>query len=158
MNKLKLRVLENRDIELFRKWVYEDHVAKWYEQPLDWINEIENRYNEFNWIHHFIVVCNEKDIGFCQLYEYKEGGEDWHGNIELEGTYSIDYMIGEKEYLNKGFGSEIIKLLIQKIFAMPDAKRIIVQPEIDNTPSCKALLSAGFAYDTKNRLYILFQD
>ena len=152
--KLKLRILEDNDVTLFKKWVYQDYIAKWYEHPLDWIDEIENRQGKFNWIHHFIVRNDEKDIGFCQFYAYKKGGENWHGQIELEGTYSIDYMIGERDFLNKGLGKEIIKLLIKKIGAMPDAERIIAQPEPDNKASCGTLISAGFIYDTKNQLYI----
>jgi len=153
--KLKLRILEDNDIALFKKWVYQDYIAKWYQQPLDWIDEIENRKGKFNWIHHLIVMFDEKDIGFCQFYEYKKGGENWHGEIELEGTYSIDYMIGDRDFLNKGLGIDIVKSLIKAIDAMPNAKRIIAQPEPNNMASCRTLLSAGFIYDTKNQLYII---
>ena len=46
--KLKLRILEDNDVTLFKKWVYQDYIAKWYEHPLDWIDEIENRQGKFN--------------------------------------------------------------------------------------------------------------
>ena len=102
---------------------------------------------------HFIVVCDGKDIGFCQCYEYKLSGEDWHGDIELDGTYSIDYMIGARDYLKKGIGTKIINLLVKHLFETTSAKRIIVQPDEDNKASCNTLLSAGFTYDEENELY-----
>lgn len=153
MYQVKLRKFQSCDIELFQKWVYEDHVAEWYEHPLDWIYELEHDQDEFAWIEHFIVVCDGRDIGFCQGYEYKLSGEDWHGDIDLEGTYSIDYMIGEREYLKKGLGAKIVNLLVNHLFETAKARRIIVQPESDNKASCNTLLSAGFIYDEKNKLY-----
>lgn len=155
MYNVELRKFKSCDIELFKKWVYKDYVAKWYEQPLDWIYELEHDQDEFSWVEHFIVVCDGKDIGFCQCYEYKLSGEDWHGDIELEGTYSIDYMIGERDYLKKGIGTKIINLLVKHLFETTSAKRIIVQPDEDNKASCNTLLSAGFTYDEENELYIL---
>ena len=155
MYQIELRKFQVSDIELFRKWVYEDYVAQWYEDPLDWIYELEHDQDEFHWIEHFIVRYEGKDIGFCQYYEYKLSGEDWHGDIELEDTYSIDYMIGEREYLKKGLGTKIVNLLVKHLFENTKARRIIVQPEEDNKASCNTLLSVGFTYDERNKLYIL---
>ncbi|MEM1484687.1 GNAT family N-acetyltransferase [Oscillospiraceae bacterium PP1C4] len=154
MEKLRLRLLNDEDVELFAKWVQKDHVAKWYEQPMDWIDEINKRHSEFNWLHHYIVAYDDKDIGFCQYYEYKQSGEEWHGDIEINGTYSIDYLIGDTEYLRKGFGKAIVKKLMEMIIAEPNAERIIVEPDPDNAASCNTLLSAGFKYDEANKLYL----
>jgi len=154
-DKLRLREMVDSDIILFKKWLYENHVSRWYSDPLAWIHEIENRHDEFFWIHHFIVMLDHKDIGFCQFYEYKHGRESWHGDVEMEGTYSIDYLIGEKNCLSIGLGKEIIQLLTKTIFNLPDGKRIIVQPDPDNEASCNALLSAGYKYDHQNKLYYI---
>lgn len=155
MKKLLLRPLGNEDIALFKKWLYTSHVARWYHDPLDWINEVENRNDEFSFLHHFVVELEEKLIGFCQYYEYCHSGEDWHGNTDIDGTYSIDYLIGDIEYLGKGFGKRMVQLLIDKIKLQNNAKRIIVQPEPENKASCNTLLSCGFFFDTENELYIM---
>lgn len=154
-NLIQLKVLNDGDLELFKKWLYTPHVAKWYSEPLDWIEEIEKRNNEFIWIHHFIVQYKDMPIGFCQFYEYKNSGETWHGDVDIEGTYSIDYMIGEANYLGKGLGKQIIKCLIDKIKLYSNAKRIIVQPEPENKASCGILLASGFAFDEINKIYYL---
>ena len=102
-----------------------------------------------------MVELEGKPIGFCQYYEYCHSGEDWHGNTDINGAYSIDYLIGDTEYLGKGFGGNIIRLLIKEIKLHNNAKRIIVQPEQDNKASCNALLSCGFCFDTVNGIYIM---
>ena len=97
MKKLKLRPFFNEDITLFSKWLYRPHIAKWYHDPLNWMDEVNKRSDEFSFLHHFIVELEFKPIGFCQYYEYCRSGEDWHGNTDLDGTYSIDYLIGEAD-------------------------------------------------------------
>ena len=54
-NMIKLRKMELTDLSVFKKWLYTPHVARWYHDPLDWINEIEEQDSAFCWIHHFIV-------------------------------------------------------------------------------------------------------
>ena len=72
-------------------------------------------------------------------------------NTDINGTYSIDYLIGDTEYLGKGFGKNIIQLLIKEIKLHNNAKRIIVQPEQENKAFCNTLLSCGFCFE-KQRL------
>lgn len=150
-----LREFCDEDVPLFKKWLYLTHVAEWYHDPLDWIDEVEKRNSDYIWLHHFIVDVDGKPIGFCQYYEYCNSGEDWHGNAQIEGTYSIDYMIGDTSYLKKGHGKAIIKQLIEMIKSCENAKRIIVQPDPENKPSCNTLLSCGFYFDETNGIYIM---
>lgn len=152
-NQIVLREFKDSDIKLFKIWLYTPHVEKWYENPLSWIDEIEKRNKEYSWIHHFIVECEGKPIGFCQYYEYCNSEETWHGNTEIDGTYSIDYLIGDTNYIRKGLSKEIISSLISKIKLCDNAKLIIVQPESDNSASCRALLSSKFNFDPENKIY-----
>lgn len=155
MKELELRQFCNEDVALFEKWLYMPHVAKWYHDPLDWIDEVKKRNDEFSFLNHFIVELEGKPIGFCQYYEYYHSEEKWHGNTDINGTYSIDYLIGDTEYLGKGYGKGIIQLLIQEIKLQNNAKRIIVQPEQENKPSCNTLLSCGFFFDTSNEIFVM---
>lgn len=143
------------DLPLFRKWLALPHIAAWYHDPEDWVGEVEQQDGTFAFVRHFIVQSENKPIGFCQYYPYWMSGEAWHGNIPLEGTYSIDYLIGDVEYLGKGYGKQIIRALQKKIQSLPDAARIIVQPEPENQASCGVLQSCGFHYDAENGIYLL---
>ncbi len=155
MDKLKLRLFRNEDVALFEKWLYMPHVAQWYHDPLDWMDEVKQRKDKFSFLHHFIVESEGKPIGFCQYYEYYHSGEEWHGDTDIDGTYSIDYLIGDTNYIGKGYGKGIVQLLIQEIKLQYNAKRIIVQPEQENKASCNTLLSCGFFFDTSNEIYVM---
>ncbi|HNX63624.1 MAG TPA: GNAT family N-acetyltransferase [Oscillospiraceae bacterium] len=149
---LKLNKFTNQDIKLFTEWLNKDYIKKWYTDTDEWLEEVLS--DKFEFIHHFIAADDNKPFGFCQYYDYSLGDENWHGAIDIKDTFSIDYLIGEKEYLGKGFGTKIIKLLTEKVFEETIASQIIVQPEKDNAASRNTLLSAGYGYDEGNDIFI----
>ncbi len=151
---VNFRKMQIEDLIIFEKWLYTPHVAKWYHDPIDWIEEIEKQDNDFSWVHHFIVEYEGNDIGFCQYYACKDSDECWEGYTELGGSYSIDYMIGETDYLRKNLGKQIVAKLIEKIMLHDDAERIVVQPEQENKASCGLLLSCDFVLDIEKNIYV----
>ncbi|MBP1044954.1 GNAT family N-acetyltransferase [Enterococcus sp. BWM-S5] len=151
---LILKQFMDTDIPLFEKWLKKSHVAKWYHDPEDWLLEVTERADAFQFLHHFIVSWNGQSIGFCQYYFFSESGEEWHGTHSLKGTYSIDYMIGEELFLGKGIGKAIVAELTDYIMAFTDCERIIVQPEPENLASCGALLSNRYVFDEVNELFL----
>lgn len=152
---IRFKEMKLEDLELFQKWLTAPHVSKWYEHPADWIEEVKKQETEFQWIHHYMVECDGKDIGFCQYYACEDSDELWEGYTVLGGSYSIDYMIGEPDYLRKGFGREIVMGLVERIRAHSDAKRVVVQPEQENLGSSGVLLASGFVYDAKTDIYVM---
>ena len=153
---LKIRAFEEEDLKLLDKWLHKEYVKKWFEVPDictidDWLYEVENRNSEFKWLSYFVVLNEDCPVGFCAYYKCVDAKESWYGDTSLDGTYSIDYLIGEEEYLGKGIGNKMIAKLIEMIFSCENAKRIIVQPDKNNKASCKALLSNDFVFD--NNIY-----
>lgn len=151
---IQLRPMQHTDLPLFREWLFLPHVAAWYHEPADWIAEVEQQDGEFAFVRHFIAQSEGHDFGFGQYYPYWLGGEDWHGSIPLEDTYSIDYLIGDTGFLGKGYGRQIILALLDNIRTEPDAKRVIVQPEPENAASCGVLRACGFVFDEENGVFL----
>jgi RimJ/RimL family protein N-acetyltransferase len=152
MDKIIFEYITDEDIILIKKWLQKDYIRKWYDPINDWIYEIVNRNGEFNFIKHFIVKIGFEKIGFCQYYDCFLAQEDWYKVNEKGITYSIDYLIGEENYLNKGFGKKIVKELVKKI-KMENAMEIIVQPDLENIQSGKILIANGFVYDNNRKYY-----
>lgn len=158
---LELRLLNDGDISLVEKWLHKEHVKRWYEIPHlgvtidNWMSEIKERNNEYKWLTHLIVMWQGKPIGLCQYYKCVNSDEDF-GNLPVEGTYGIDYFIGEESFLNKGLGKGMIKVLIDKIFSFPDALRITADIDKDNMASKNTILACGFVlFDVKSSRYVL---
>lgn len=153
MEQLELRRFTDEDLPRFSAWLKKEYILKWYEDPDAWMAETKGRSAEFSFITHFIALYEGKPIGFCQYYPCTNAGEEWYGDIPAEGSYSLDYLIGEEEYLGEGLGKGIIQLLINEVFQQTNADRIIVQPDSENGASCGALLASGFRFDERNQLY-----
>lgn len=117
------------------------------------MTEIRQRNTEFSFIHHFIVVCKGKDIGFCQYYTCMHAQEECYEHLDMEGLYSIDYGIGEEIYLRKGIGKQIVQQLTQMVFLKENANCIAVQPDEKNEASRGTLVSSG--YTLINDIFIL---
>lgn len=152
---MQLRPFTDKDIPLMEAWLKAPHVAKWFEHPKAWLEEIALRKTKYSFIAHFIAEEDGYPVGFCQHYDFTRGGEDWNGNVPAAGSYSIDYLIGEPEYLGKGFGTAIVKLLTDEVKRNTNAARIIVKPESGNAASRNTLLSAGFVYDGEDDLFLM---
>lgn len=127
----------------------EPHAAAWFRHPSDWVSEVEKREGDFRWLHHIIAEAHGDPVGFCQYCEYVDGGEGWYGSTDIDGADSIDYLIGEAAYLNKGLGKAIVLELVARITAGDNAGCVIVQPEPENRASGNTLLSYGFHYAKK---------
>ncbi|MFL8711731.1 GNAT family N-acetyltransferase [Clostridioides sp. GD02377] len=152
---LYIRPVYDEDVKLIENWINQEYILKWFKSSEEWIKEIKARFGEFSFIKHFIVMYDNMPIGFCQYYDCLSANEIFHPEILIIGTFSIDYLIGEEEYLRKGIGKAIIKLIIHKIFNETEAERIVVKPEKENLASCNSLRTNNFEYDEENDLYHL---
>ncbi len=149
-----LRPLTDADVPLMEEWLKRPHVAQYYEHPEDWLEEIQHRENEFAFLRHFIVRLGAAPIGFCQYYDCYAAQEDWYQVEEPQRVFSIDYLIGEASYLGKGYGKAMIQALVERIFALPCARRILVQPEKENAASCGVLKANGFWFDVERNCFV----
>ncbi|MGG5317969.1 GNAT family N-acetyltransferase [Enterococcus sp. AZ072] len=156
VKEVRLRTFEDSDSELMENWLEKDYIIKWYLDAEDWLTEISQRHEEYHWLNHFIVMSQEKAIGFCQYYDVfaAKDLEDWYHVKEPGKVFSIDYLIGEEEFLGKGYGKEIVRLLVELIMANEEkAEAIIVQPDKENAQSNGVLLANDFVYDEKKEYY-----
>jgi RimJ/RimL family protein N-acetyltransferase len=157
MKNISLRSFADSDIPLFTEWLNKPYIQKWYEPLNEWIEEVENCDGTFSWISHFIVMCEDMTIGFCQYYDCfdSQNFEDWNGRkfANRGEVYSIDYLIGNENYLSKGYGKELVRLLTDMIFAL-GVKEIIVDPDKENARSNGVLLANGYKFNNEYGYYI----
>jgi RimJ/RimL family protein N-acetyltransferase len=157
-NGLTLRPFFDNDIPLMERWLYEPYVAQWYKHPDHWLRELRERHGEFAYISHFIVQFRSQAIGFCQYYDcfhsqqHEIWNDDWKGGDKQGEVFSIDYLIGEPEYLRRGLGAKIVTELISKLKAI-GAKKCVVSPEPENIASNRVLEVNGFILN--NEVYLL---
>lgn len=153
---MNLRRLEDKDLNIVYAWLLKPRIKHWFHPTEEWVSELELGSTKFSFITHFIVEEKGKPIGFCQYYYFPLGGETWNGSIPAKDCYSIDYLIGDDDYIGKGYSRRIVTELINHIRDNTDARYVIAQPEEDNTVSKKTLLSAGF--EKKDDIFVFTLD
>ena len=158
MNKLLLKPVEDSDIQLLTTWLNKEYILKWYHDADEWLNEIKERNGKFRFLNHFIVMDENHPVGFCQYYDCFYAQEDWYAVSNPNEIFSIDYLIGEENYLRKGYGKEIVKTLVNTIQQRWSKGEIVVQPDDENIASGKALLANGFMFDADKKYYSLKWD
>ena len=151
---LNFRPLADKDIELVRHWLCQEHIRPWYDAPEEWLREIRGREGEFFFIHHLIVCEKGRSIGFCQYYRCQESGEPEYRTFWRMKSHSIDYLIGERDYLGRGLGKALVSSLVHLVFSQTDAGVIVVQPERDNDASRATLIACGFERDVEHDLFV----
>jgi aminoglycoside 6'-N-acetyltransferase len=137
-----LRPATPADAALLRRWDRAPHViaAKGND---DWQWETELAI-ERDWREQFIAEVAGHPVGFLQIMDPEREGQYW-GCIE-SGHRAIDIWIGERDYLNRGYGTQMMELAIERAFADPTVHTILIDPLESNDAAHRFYERLGFEY------------
>lgn len=155
---------------LLLKWLETPHVKAWWDQDINWTMElIEEKYSpyvagyklddgEAKELQAYIIYADQIPIGYIQLYDAYNFPRNPPLTAALpESLAAFDIFIGESDYVNKGVGSNVLKLFLDQ-YATPEFEYTFADPEIDNIAAIKAYTKAGFKIaDTVNDEVIMLR-
>lgn len=75
---LTLRSVEDSDMKQLEIWLNKEHILKWYYDANEWLNKIKERNDNFRFLSHFVVLIDDKPIGFGQYYDCFDAQEEWY--------------------------------------------------------------------------------
>jgi aminoglycoside 6'-N-acetyltransferase len=165
--RISFRPLEKGDFEIFAGWLVKPYVQKWWPEPAT-IEHVAKEYGactdgDFT-TRVYVVQDGSKPIGIIQSFELASYPE-WAKLFPMPGAISIDYLIGEEEYIGRGYGTNMIKEFIDTVVReqYPDATGVATSAEVGNLASLGALAKAGFEpggiitgeYGTPERVMLL---
>ena len=148
--RVRLRHIERDDLSQFVAWLNDPEVTRglslhfplstdeeesWYGQVLQSPNEerplcIDAKHNE-GW----------KLIGNSGLFSV-----DWRNRNAEFGIF-----IGDRSYWNKGYGTEVVKLILQHGFSTLNLHRIYLTVFADNLPAIRVYEKIGFVHEGRHR-------
>ncbi|MFW9971053.1 MAG: GNAT family N-acetyltransferase [Candidatus Odinarchaeota archaeon] len=109
---------------------------------------MENLKNHEDSIHFSILISHEdaieKLIGNCGLHKI-----DWKNRVAEAGI-----LIGEKEYQNKGYGTEAMELLVEYGFNTVNLNRIELYTYEYNIRALKSYKKVGFIEEGRKRQFM----
>lgn len=140
---IKLRPATIEDLDILRYWDTKQHVIDC-DPDDDWNWEIElNRMPD--WREQLIAELDEVPIGMIQIIDpYLEETHYW--GVVAQNKRAIDIWIGEEENLNKGYGTEMMSLAIERCFKDPDIDGILKDPIKSNTKAHRFYERIGFVF------------
>ena len=138
------------DISLWEKWITIPHVKEvWFIEGYETSDYIYQKIQGNGHTYPFIIYINDLPIGYvqsCDLYAYRTLCPKPKGLFtrENQGTFCIDLFIAESDYLNKGYGTKIVKLFTKKLIDEFGAKKILIDPAASNKRAIRCYEKAGF--------------
>jgi RimJ/RimL family protein N-acetyltransferase len=140
---LKFRPLDSNDFPLLHGWLSRPHVKDWWDAGEDTLEKVARNYGEEEaGLERFILVemngTIEKPIGYFQHY------------LVGDGSIGIDQLIGEEDYINRGIGTEAIRMFVEMIIEEHKPTAIILDPSPDNKRAIRCYEKVGFRhYETR---------
>jgi len=142
-NKISLRHASIQDLDLLIGWDAQEHVREGVpDEYWDWENELPRNPE---WREQLIAELDGKPIGFIQIIDPKEEETHYWGKIG-EGYRALDIWIGERSYLGKGYGTQMMRLAIERCFANNTVHTIILDPLEANKAAHRFYERLGFQF------------
>lgn len=131
------------DLKLLAYWDRQDHIMA-SDPNSDWNWEVELARSPA-WREQLIAMVNGIAIGFVQIIDpAKEDSRYWGeapGNLR-----AIDIWIGEKENLGKGYGTQMMRLALQRCFMQREITSVLIDPLETNLRAHKFYEGLGFKF------------
>lgn len=145
MKSITLRPANIGDLKLLQYWDTQPHVIAGGVDGDEWQWETELAKN-FDWREFLIAEIDSRPIGFMQIIDpLLEESHYWGESVE-PNLRAIDIWIGEKDDLNKGYGTEMMRQAIEKCFAPPEVAAIIIDPLASNRDAHRFYERLGFKF------------
>lgn len=137
-----LRPATIEDIFLLEYWDEQPHVAASGVEGWDWEEELscDDPARE-----PMIAELDGRPIGFMEIIDPFLEQEHYWGDVE-PNLRAMDIWIGEADDLGKGYGTEMMRLALEKCFAPPEVTAVIIDPLASNTDAIRFYERLGFKF------------
>ena len=135
------RPVTDADMPLIAAWLAEPHVARWWGEADQELDEIRQHMTSAT-VRPFVILIDDEPAGYMQSYDI-HAEVDHPYRDQPEGSIGIDLSIGEPELIGKGHGPRIIDAFVELLFAK-GVPRVVIDPDPANDAAIRAYTKAGF--------------
>jgi|GEM_PF-555178 len=150
MDKIIFKKMVHSDLGLWNKWIKIPHVKdEWFIEGYEPAEYMAKKIAGSGYDFPFIIYLDNKPLGFiqaCDLYAYRTICPNPKGVFchEEPGTFCLDLFIAEESYLNRGYGTKIVKAFVQKLRDDFQAKKILIDPSLENKRAIRCYEKSSF--------------
>jgi aminoglycoside 6'-N-acetyltransferase len=140
---LYLRPANIKDLKVLEFWDEQPHNIS--ADPIDDWNWSEELLYEPPWREQLMAEIAGEPIGFIQIIDPAEEDSHYWGEIE-PNLRAIDIWIGEAQNLGRGYGTQMMKLAIERCFAESNVQAILIDPLASNVKAHRFYERLGFKF------------
>lgn len=141
--RISLRAATLNDLDLLQHWDKQAHViASDPDEEWNWETELDR--NPV-WREQLVAELDGRPIGLVQIIDPALEETHYWGEVS-ENLRAIDIWIGEPDCLGQGFGTQIMKLAIERCFAVPEVSAILIDPLVSNQRAIRFYERMGFRF------------
>ena len=137
------------DYELMARWLTDERVLEFYhgrDNPYPYERVVEKygpraRGEDPEGVLACIIEQDGREIGYLQYYP---AVTEAYQLEDAAGTYAIVLFIGEPELWGTGVGSRALSALVAYLFSELGARRVVIDPHVDNPRAVRAYEKCGF--------------
>lgn len=143
---LAVRQIVKEDHDVLSKWLSDPRVLQFYEgrdQPFD-RSKLEKEFISFgDEKTQGLVLYKGMKVGYIQFYQLDKKLKDQYEYVD-EVVYGMDQFIGEVMYWNKGIGTLLVTSMVDYLFEVKCADRVVMDPQVRNERALRCYEKSGF--------------
>ena len=147
-DELRIRLMNSTDFEIMVKWLNDENVLKYYEEPHSNLERVIKKFGPRVEGNHYVTPCiieyKDKPIGYIQYYKVQKGSLERYGYTENERIYGIDQFIEETHLWGKGIGTTMIQMMLNYLSTIKHASRVVLEVKKDNGRAISSYKKCGF--------------
>lgn len=141
--KITFRPASPKDLSLLRYWDTKQHVIDC--DPDDDWNWEEELQRDPPWREQLMVELDGEPLGFVQIIDAHAEETHYWGEVGPD-TKAIDIWIGEEFNLNKGYGTAMMQMAIDRCFHDMSTQKILIDPLKSNVKAHRFYERIGFVF------------
>lgn len=148
--RVRLRAVEREDLPRFQRWLNDKEVYAGLQIYLPL-----SRIDEENWFENMLKCPPEEHslaIEVCQGDAWVHVGScGFHGIDHRLGSGELGIFIGEKQFWGQGYGTQVMRMLLQHGFQTLNLHRIFLRVFENNLRAIRSYERAGFVHEGRMR-------
>jgi len=142
--------MTEQDLPLLHEWLQQPHIVEWWggEAKRPTFAQTRALYLPSllaaERVTPYIAMLDDEPIGYAQSYVALGAGDGWWEEETDPGVRGIDQSLGRPELLGRGFGTQLVTALVERLFADPAVSRIQTDPSPANLRAIRCYEKAGF--------------
>ena len=147
-NELLIRLMNDNDFEVMVKWLNDQSVLEFYEEPPSNIDMVIKKYGPRVEGKHYVIPCiveyKNEPVGYIQYYELQEDELKRYGYSANQNIYGIDQFIGETQLWGKGIGTTMILMMLNYLSKNNGASSVVLEVKKNNSRAISSYKKCGF--------------